>query len=57
MIAEVSNSYSFYNDFLPVFDFIPFQTKGFSNERICQLLDKSYMTVYAIILLTEQNDK
>lgn len=57
MIAEVSNSYSFRNNFLPVFDFIPFQTKFFSNERTCQLLDKSYMTVYSIIFWMEQNNK
>lgn len=44
-IAEVSNSYSFHNHFLPVLDSIPFQTKVFSNERTCQLLDKRHLTV------------
>lgn len=47
---------SFHNHFLPVLDSIPFQTKDFSNERTCQLLDKCHLTVYGIILWMEQND-
>lgn len=59
MIAEVSNSFSINNNFLPVFDFIPLHADQsfWQWKDMCQLLDKSCMAVYGIIYSWMEQNK